>query len=141
MNIFTVPFLSNPLVKSLCRGESYRWIYTPVNAGRNVCSMAKSQLCIRLMCVCVCVKVIYRCRSISFFHSHQFYLLIRVRHIEIIWKMNYVYSVSENQYKGRLLTCGGKKDEICRLLFRLLSAHSSFRDHCRKGMISGKLCF
>ena len=42
-------------------------------------------------------------------HSWMFYLLIRVRHIEIIWKMNYVYSVSENQYKGRLLTCEKKR--------------------------------
>lgn len=60
--------------------------------------------------VCVCVKVVNRERFISFSHSHKFYLFIRVRHFEIIWQMNYVYSVSENQYKGRLFTCEEEKE-------------------------------
>ena len=87
-------------------------------ADRKICSVAGSVVnqvneCVCVcICVhvCVCVKVVYRYGSISFFHSHKFYLLIRIRHIEIIWKMNYVYSVSENQYKGRLLTCEKKKE-------------------------------
>lgn len=130
------------------------WIYIPLKAHRlradkNVCSTAKSRWSSMLVCVhtCVCIKVIYRYRFISFFHSHKFYLFIRVRHIEIIWKMNYVYSVSENQYKGRLLTCEGKKKKrtrfaICLFISYLpvVSLCSTFRDQCSKGMIGGKLC-
>ena len=105
-----------------------------------MCVCAYVCMCV---CVCVCVKVVYRYGSISFFHSHKFYLLIRVRHVEIIWKMNYVYSVSENQYKGRLLTCEKKKIRfvICLFISCLpkVSLWSSFRLHGHKGIIGGKL--
>lgn len=63
MNNFTVPFLSVQLVKSLCHGETHRWVHISVKADRlgdrNVCSMAESRWSIRLMCMCI-KEVVYR---------------------------------------------------------------------------------